>query len=90
MAGARLHVKVVPGASRDRFMGLHGDGVRVQVSAPPEGGRANLAAAAVVAGALGVPASRVTLASGPASPRKTFLIEGWSDADLARALATLA
>ena len=40
---------MVPGGSRDRVVGLHGDTVKVQVAAPPEGGRANRATVAVVA-----------------------------------------
>ena len=87
--GALLEVKVVPGSSRDRFAGRHGEGVRVQVAAPPEGGRANRAAAEVLAAALGVDPRRVTLVAGAASPRKTFRIDGWSEADRARFLASL-
>src|SRR6476620_2636829 len=51
---ATLNVKVVPGASRDRVVGRYGDGVKVQVSAPPEGGKANKAAIEVNARAPGV------------------------------------
>jgi uncharacterized protein (TIGR00251 family) len=87
---AVLRVKVVPGASRDRVAGPHGDGVRVQVSAPPERGRANEAVARVLAAALGVGPSRVVLASGAASSRKTFRIEGLTPDDLARWLSSLA
>jgi len=36
-----LHVKVVPGASRDRVAGRYGDGIKIQTSAPPEAGKAN-------------------------------------------------
>jgi uncharacterized protein (TIGR00251 family) len=88
-AGVVLSVKVVPGASRDRVAGRHGEGVRVQVSAPPEGGRANRAAAEVLAAAIGVDPRRVALVSGATSPRKTFRVAGWSEADRARFLASL-
>ena len=36
-----IDVWVVPGASRSEFMGLHGDNVKLRVTAHPEGGRAN-------------------------------------------------
>ena len=48
---ATIEVKVVPGASRDRVVGRYGDGIKVQVSAPPEGGRANKAVVDVIAAA---------------------------------------
>jgi uncharacterized protein len=85
-----LHVKVVPGASRDRVAGRYGEGVKVQTSAPPEGGRANAAVAKILAQFLGVKVAQVELASAPANPRKQFRISGLSAAQLAEKLATLA
>ena len=81
--GAVIAVKVVPGASRDRIMGALGDALKVAVSAPPEKGKANAAVAAILAKALGLDRRAVALASGPASPRKEFLLAGIS-ADEAR------
>jgi uncharacterized protein (TIGR00251 family) len=69
-----LNVKVVPGSSRNRIAGRYGDGIRVQVSAPPEKGRANEAVIQVLAAALGVPARQIELASGQTQPRKSFRI----------------
>ena len=84
-----LNVKVVPGASRDRVAGRYGDGVKVQTSAPPEGGKANAAVALILAQFLGVKASQVVLISAPANPRKQFRISGLSAAELADKVATL-
>lgn len=70
--GSLLEVKVVPGASRTRIAGPFGDGIRVQVSAPPEKGRANEAVCAVVAEALGVRACDVVVVRGATSPRKSL------------------
>jgi uncharacterized protein (TIGR00251 family) len=85
-----LHVKVVPGASRDRVAGRYGLGVKVQTSAPPEGGRANGAVAKILAQFLGVRPAQVVLERGHANPRKQFRISGVSAAKLAEKLATLA
>ena len=73
---ALLNVKVVPGASRDRIAGRYGDGVKVQVAAPPEGGQANRAAERVLAEALGVKAQRVRVVKGHTHPRKVVEVEG--------------
>ena len=79
-------VKVVPNASRSRFAGAHGDGVKIQVAAPPERGRANEAACAVLAGTLGVPARDVTVVRGHTSPAKTLRVEGLAPDEVARRL----
>jgi uncharacterized protein (TIGR00251 family) len=86
---AILHVKVVPGASRDRLVGRHGEGVRLQVAAPPERGRANEAAVRLLAEAMGVPAERFVLVSGRSSPRKAFRVEGVTAEALGRFLDSL-
>jgi uncharacterized protein (TIGR00251 family) len=84
-----LHVKVVPGASRDRVAGRYGEGIKVQTSAPPERGKANAAVAKILAQFLSVKVSQVELISAPANPRKQFRICGLSAAQLAEKLATL-
>ena len=73
---ALLNVKAVPGSSRDRVAGRYGDGVKVQVSAPPEGGRANRAVEQVLAGALGLRSQQVRVVKGHAAPRKVVEVEG--------------
>ena len=79
---AFLNVKVVPGASRDRVVGRYGDGIKVQVSAPPEGGRANDAVVAVIAEALGLRTQQVRIVKGHAQPRKVVEIVGVETADV--------
>jgi hypothetical protein len=87
---ATLAVKVVPGASRSRIAGRHGDGIKVQVSAAPEKGKANAAVIEVLAEALRVRESQVVLVSGPTQPRKVFRIDGIDDAELHNRLDLLA
>ena len=71
---AILHVKVVPGSSRNRIAGRYGDAIKVQVSAPPEKGKANAAVIEVLAEALGVRPAQITLTGGQTQPRKTFQV----------------
>ena len=75
-----LQVKVVPGASRNRVVGMLGDALKVQVAAAPEKGKANDAVRAVLADFFGVKIGQVELISGQAQPRKTFLVNGVNDA----------
>ena len=81
-----LKVHVQPGAGRSAIVGRHGDSVKVKVAAPPEGGRANDACAALLAEALGVKAAEVTLASGGSSRSKRFSVTGLERDDLVQRL----
>lgn len=74
--GVRIHVWVQPGTKRTEVVGMHGDAVKLRVTAPPEKGRANEAAAATLADLLGVRPSDVTLVSGTTSRSKTFEVRG--------------
>lgn len=74
-----LSLKVVPGASRDRIAGRYGDGIKVQVSAPPEKGKANDAVINVIAVALGIRTADVVLLRGHSQARKVLQINGLSE-----------
>ncbi|MCC6659893.1 MAG: DUF167 domain-containing protein [Phycisphaerales bacterium] len=74
--GVALSVKVVPGASRDRVVGAHGNGIRVTVTAPAEGGAANEAVVALLARVLGVARAGVRISRGHSGPHKQVLITG--------------
>jgi uncharacterized protein len=73
---ATLSIKVVPGARRDRVVGKYGDAIKLQVSAPPEGGKANQAVVALIARTLGVKEQQVTIVRGHTQPRKVVRIDG--------------
>ena len=81
---ASVRVKAVPGASRDGIAGVLGDRLKVRVSAPPEGGKANKAIARVLAKALGVRAADVTLESGASNAMKVFRVCGVAEDVLRR------
>ena len=59
-----LDVRVQPRASRTEFAGVMGERLRIRLNAPPVDGRANLALREFLAGACGLPKSRVTLEHG--------------------------
>ncbi|MGD9689238.1 MAG: DUF167 domain-containing protein [Phycisphaerales bacterium] len=74
--GALIDLKAVPGASRDEIAGLLGTRLKIRISAPPEGGKANAAICALLARALGVPARSVDIVSGHAQALKTARVKG--------------
>ncbi len=70
-----LPVKVVPGASRARFLGEWDGRVKLAVAAPAEKGKANEALRTFLAKLLGVRKSDVTIVSGATASVKTIRIE---------------
>jgi len=90
-AGKRLlvNLRVTPNAGADRIEGseMRDDGsavLRVRVKAVPDRGKANDAVIALLARALAVPKSSVTLVSGETARLKTIGIEGDPDLLLQR------
>ena len=81
-AAARISIRLTPRGGRDGIDGWDGDVLRVRVAAPPVEGRANEAMLRLLAKALGVPASKVTLASGAQSRIKLVDVDGLSAAEL--------
>jgi len=72
--GAEFAVRVTPGAARDA---VEGDAARlaIRTTAPPEGGKANAAVQKLLARALGVPKSRLTLVRGARGRDKLFRLD---------------
>ncbi len=73
----RLLLRVKPGAARTRVVGRYGERLKVEVAAPPEGGKANAALLDFLSERLG---AAVSLSGGMASRDKAVLVEGL-DAD---------
>lgn len=71
--GVIVRVRVVPGASRTEVKGRYGDVIKIRVSAPLEGGRANRAVVDLLERLVGGSAEIV---KGPSSQSKTVLIRG--------------
>lgn len=77
-----LNVRVTPGARESAITGWQDATLRMKVREKAEKGRANDAVARLLAKALGVPPSSVTLKRGAASREKQFEIDGLDDAEL--------
>ena len=85
--GIVLFVRLTPKSARDEILGIERHGgetvLKARVRALPEGGRANAALAALIAGWLHLPASRVEIVRGGQSRLKQVAISG-DASDLSR------
>lgn len=82
--GSRLRLRVRPSARRSAVEGVHGQVLKVSVSAAPEKGRANEAVERLLAGALELPRSAVTVVAGHASRDKTVEIDELAPSEVRR------
>ena len=87
--GTRLKLRVVPGASRDRVVGVLGDALKICVSAAPEQGKANKRIVAMLAAWLGVAGRDVQVVSGETARDKRVLVVGLSTTELRNRLTTM-
>jgi uncharacterized protein (TIGR00251 family) len=69
-----LEIHCQPGAKRMEVAGVHGDALKLRVSAPPVEGKANAAVVAFLADQFGVPQRAVTIVHGETARRKTVRI----------------
>jgi uncharacterized protein (TIGR00251 family) len=81
-----LAVKAVPGARSDQIAGVLGERLKIRISAPPEGGKANRAICALLAKTLGVRTSDVQVVSGTTRAEKVVRIVGIEAASVYRKL----
>ena len=92
--GLSLFLRVTPNAGKDTVEGveIRDDGtavLRIRVKAVPDKGKANAAVVTLLAKALGVPKTAITLTSGDTSRFKTLAIAGAPEALAARLKAIL-
>ena len=73
LEGAEIAVRVTPKASRDRIVVEEGQ-IRIYVTTVPEDGKANSAVQKLLAKALGLPKTRLTLIRGQTSRDKVFRV----------------
>lgn len=72
--GAEIAVRVTPRASRNAVV-VEGGAIRVYVTVVPEGGKATAAVVKLLAAALGVAKSRLTLVRGETARDKIFRLD---------------
>ncbi|MCU1718639.1 DUF167 family protein [Pseudomonas sp. 5P_3.1_Bac2] len=70
-----LDCHLQPKASRDEFAGLHGERLKIRLSAPPVDGKANTMLQAFLAASFAVAKSQVQLESGLQSRQKRVRIK---------------
>jgi uncharacterized protein YggU (UPF0235/DUF167 family) len=80
--GAVLPVRAKPGAKTSELIDERDGVLRLSVTAPPEGGRANEAIVRLLADSLNLRPSQITLLTGATSRSKRFLIAGIAAEDL--------
>lgn len=83
---SRLQIKVSPGASRNAIGEWLGDTLKLRVTAAPERGKANEAVIDLLAEALGLPKSRLSVARGQGQSQKLIDVEGLDETELRRRL----
>jgi uncharacterized protein (TIGR00251 family) len=76
MASVRITVYVQPRASRTEVAGMHGDALKIRVTAPPVDNAANTALIDFIAAKLGIAKSSIRIAAGATGRRKVVEIAG--------------
>lgn len=81
--GAAITVKVTPKAKTNKVAGVLDDGtLKVQVTAPPEAGKANAALITLLAKTFGLQPDQVEIIAGHGSERKLVSLVGISPAEV--------
>jgi uncharacterized protein (TIGR00251 family) len=84
--GTRLRLKVRAGARASGISGTHDGALRVQVTAPPEKGKANKQVVALLAEALSLPKASIAITAGQTNQKKTVKVRGLAPGETARRL----
>jgi uncharacterized protein (TIGR00251 family) len=83
----RIVLRVSPNAKRSEIVGPHGQGWKVRVAAPRDGGKANAELLRLLAAVLGIPPRQLRVVAGVTSPDKVVVVDGLSFDDVNAALA---
>ncbi|MGD8515062.1 MAG: DUF167 family protein [Granulosicoccaceae bacterium] len=69
-----IHVRLQPRASRNELVGLHGDALKIRLTAPPVDGKANAALLKFLAKTFAVPQSSIIIETGQTGRNKRLRI----------------
>jgi uncharacterized protein (TIGR00251 family) len=79
-------VQVIPRAAQNAVQGLHGDALKIRLSAPPVEGKANAELISFLAEKLNIPKSSIVLKSGLTQRRKILALSGLAAAEIEKRL----
>ena len=85
--GCTLTLRVHPGARRNAITGTHDGALKISLTTPPTGGRANEALIAFLSERLNIPRARVSLIQGLTSRSKTVRITSLTAAEVENLLS---
>ena len=86
--GVRVSVRVQPRASANEVAGIHGDGLRIRLTAPPVEGAANDALVDFLAKSLGIARRDITIVAGSSSRSKIVELTGITEDRVRRLLSS--
>ena len=86
--GVRLSIRVQPRASDSRIAGVHGDALKVRLTAPPVNGAANAALVELLADTFGIAERRITIVAGASARTKIVELAGVTEEDVRRLVQT--
>ena len=72
--GIRFKAFIQPRSSKNEIVGLHGDALKIRLTAPPVDNAANKMCIKFLAKTLGIPKSSIDIASGHTSRTKQILL----------------
>ena len=82
--GVRFTVAVQPRARVTEVTGLHGEALRVRLTAPPVDGAANAALVELLAATFGIPRASITIVSGAGARLKVVELLGVTEEQVRR------
>lgn len=74
--GVLIHLFVQPKSSRNEIVGLHGESLKIKITAPPVDGEANAAVIAFFSKILKIPKGRIEIIRGETSRHKVICVTG--------------
>jgi uncharacterized protein (TIGR00251 family) len=84
--GVRVTIRVQPRASSNGIAGLHGEALKIRLTAPPVDGAANDALLRLLSGTFGIPVRAITIVAGSGSRTKVVELDGITEDRVRRLL----